>query len=310
MSSEPVKEMCIPNDDESNLLENTSDDDDDFAFLTQQRVGGVNDRKSPMPDDSGNLQSSEQNTDFKPFEANFQDQGSTKTEEDADFFNMNSADTLAAPVDLMHIEKNPSNVDLLGGATNSGSAVDMLGGNNDSFDPFQAFSIDSKSQEPPPVKVKAPKKEDNTFDPFGASNEMSSSHENLLGLGSSNSQNSKPRAANSSGDLMGDWNTFVSTNSSPNLSRNSSHSNLGAGANIPYNSSGNLQPMGGSTSNIPSSNSGTFQGIQMGGNIPRNNSGTFQPMGGISFGTKPAGSGTGKPADPFAEFGKYMCLPT
>ncbi|XP_045160118.2 cyclin-G-associated kinase-like [Mercenaria mercenaria] len=306
--NEPAKEVKIPTEDEFSLLQNTSDDEDDFAALTQQRVGGVNERKSPYPSDNGNVQSSEQNKDFKPFEANFQDQSGFKTEEDVDFFDMNNGDSLANDVNLIHIEKTPSNVDILSGTANSSSAdIDMMDGStkSDTFDPFQAFSSNTKSQEPPPVTVTAPKNEFHSFDPFGDSSGVKESQNDILGMDKSSSFSSKPGATDSSGDLMGDWNSFVSTNSSPNISRNSSYSNLGTGGNIPYSGSGTFQPMGG---NIPRNNSGTFLGgMQMGGNIPRSGSGTFQSKSGMGQGANPAGSGTssGKPADPFAEFGSF-----
>lgn len=300
-ASEQVNEVKIPTEAESSLLGNTSDDEDDFAALTQERVGGGNDRKSPLPSDSGNVQFSEQRNDSKQFEARPENHMASKSE-DVDFFNMNSGNNLADNIDLMHIEKTPSNVDLLSGAAGSSGEFDGKGSkkSGDTFDPFHAFSSNAKSQDPPPVTVTAPKNEFHAFDPFGASNGMKSSHDDILGMGSSSSLNKKSATADSSGDLMGDWNEFVST-TSPNISRNSSYSNLGAGGNIPYNSSGTFQPMGG---NIPRNNSGTFQGTQMGGNIPKTNSGTFQGMG---QNTKPAGSGmsAGK-IDPFAEFGESI----
>lgn len=302
-ATEQTKEVKMPTEDESNLLENTSDDEDDFASL---RMGGVNGKS-----DNGNVQSNEQNNDFKPFEANFQDVPGTKSEPEVDFFN--NTDNLASDVDLMHIEKTPSNVDILSGTADSSSAdFDIMGGNtnSDTFDLFQAFSSNTKSQEPPPVTVTAPKNEFHAFDPFGGSNGMTGSEDN--GMGKSSSFSTNPAAASSSGDLMGDWNSFVSTNSSPNISRNNSSSNLGAGGNIPYSGSGTFQQMGGAQmggANIPRNNSGTFQGLQMGGNIPRNNSGSFQTKGGMGQGSGPAGTGaTGKPADPFAEFGKFFAL--
>ncbi|XP_060594466.1 cyclin-G-associated kinase-like [Ruditapes philippinarum] len=301
--SEQPKEVRMPTEDESNLLDNTSDDEDDFASLTQHRVSGVNGKS-----DIGNVQSSEQNKDFKPFEANFQDMPGNKSEPEVDFFNSNNGDSLANDIDLMHIEKPASNLDILSGTAGSSSAdFDLIGGNtkSDIFDPFQAFSSNTKSQDAPPVTVTAPNNEFHAFDPFGVSNGMTGSENNdAMGIGKSSSFSSKPAAESGSGDLMGDWNSFVSTNSSPNISRNNSSSNLGAGGNIPYSGSGTFQQMGGAS--IPRNNSGTFQGLQMGGNIPRANSGSFQTKGGIGQGSNLAGTGTsGKPADPFAEFGAF-----
>lgn len=254
------------------------------------------------------MQSSEQNNQTQGFTANF---GDDKTE-DVDFFNMNSTDQLADGIDLMNVGKNPSNLDLLSGEGGADSDIDMFGGDSGSkssdntFDPFQSFGNKQK-QNAPPVTVTEPKNDFNSFDPFANFNGNSSNGN----VGSS-------QANDSGGDLMGDWSSFVTNaNSSPNISRNSSSSNLqgggggipysgsgtfqqmGSGSNIPRNNSGSFQPMGG----MSRENSGTFQGMQS--SIPRNNSGTFQSMGQNQQGFGAKGSAA-KPADPFADLGKLL----
>lgn len=305
----PETEVKVPEESEFSLLGNTSEDEDDFSTLRETTAAGQQEQKQRDAADLFNVQSNDQSDHFGSFTADFSNTAETKTE-DVDFFNMNNTEKLAEDVDLMNLGKTPSNVDLLSGA--GGSDLDMLGGDtgskpsNNTFDPFHSFGSQQK-QEAPPVTVTEPKNDFNTFDPFADFNGQSSN-------------DSKPAKDESGGDLMGDWNAFMTNvSSSPSISRNSSSSNLlgggggipqsnsgtfqsmGSGADLSRNSSGTFQPMGGMTRD----SSGTFQGMQSGGSIPRNNSGTFQTMGGMGqnqgFGGTAAGSG--KPADPFADLG-------
>ncbi|KAL4236400.1 hypothetical protein ACF0H5_004785 [Mactra antiquata] len=305
-----VPPVSLLTEAESNLLDNTSDDEDDFASLTQQRGVGVG-KSQPSHSAGDDLLNFQSGGNQENFEANFQDPGKPKQEETVDFFNMKH-DNLDPNGDLMHMEKTPSNADLLSGAADfSSSDIGFTSTQNDNlFDPFQDLkSGGSKQNDPPPVKVTAPVNEFNAFDPFGDSTGLGANTNTTCG------DSGNLGTTGSSGDLMGDWNSYVSS-SSPNISRNNSYSNLGPGGNIPLSNSGTFQqsmgsggniprnnsgtfqqPIGGG-GNIPRNNSGTFQGMQMGGNIPKNNSGTFQPMGQ----TKPASSAK---IDPFADFGAF-----
>ncbi|WAR23455.1 GAK-like protein [Mya arenaria] len=293
VNSEPVQETKVLTEAETGLLGSMSDDEEDFASFGQQRMGGSS-------TDVRANKSASSLIDVEPSEQNSDNAAPQSKTEDVDFFNMNSGDNLANNIDLMHIDKTPSNVDLLGGAEvhddifGSGSSGKK---NENSFDPFQAFDNKPK-QNVPPVKVTAPEREFHAFDPFA---DLNGTKEDSSSVGKSKA------TTDSSGDLMGDWNSFVSTSSSPNLSRNNSSSNLqGGSGNIPnVASSGSFQQMG-MGANIPRNNSGTFRGMQSGVGMSSNNSGTFQPMGGMGQAQglgKPAGPS--KPADPFADFGGF-----
>ena len=298
----PVK---APEESSFSLLENTSDDEDDFAALRGPSPATVG--QKPRQEDNVdlfNVQSNEQTNQSAGFTANFGD-SNTQPGGDADFFNMNSTDQLSDGVDLMNVGMVSSNLDLLSGEGDADADFDMFGGDSgnknsaNTFDPFQSFG-ENKQKPAPPVTVTKPKNDFNTFDPFDNFNGSNSNDTANLG-------NDKPQATDSGADLMGDWNSFVTNaNSSPNLSRNSSNSNL----------------LGADVGGMSNSNSGSFQQMGGGANIPRNNSGSFQPMGGMSrdnsgtfqqpigqtqqaFG--PKGSAA-KPADLFAEFGKvFFC---
>lgn len=290
------QELRQAGEDETGLLGNTSDDDDDFASLRTEKMGGINGQV-----ERGNVQSSEQNNDFEPFAANFKEHKGNKNE-DLDFFNMNNTDNLTEHIDLMHIEKTPSNAELLGGTTDfnvDNSDMPSSSKRNDTFDPFQAFSSSSESKGTPPVKVSAPQKEFHAFDPFADSSDTSNDW-----FGGLSAKDKQSATTHSTGDLMGDWHSFTNINSSPNISRNSSYTNLGAGGNKPMHNSASFQGMG-STGNIPRNNSGTFQGMQMGGNIPRSDSGTFQQAGGLGQSMGNKAGGQSKPADPFADLGSF-----
>ena len=326
-TSEPVQEMKQPTEDEETLLGNTSDDDDGFAAL---RVSDDGPRRNQV---SGNVGQSGNHLTTKPVhisksESNMLDERKKKTET-VDFFNMNNdsgVNKSVDNVDLLKMEKDPSNLDLLSGTSNlqnDPDTKDMFSSNNDTFDPFQAFA--AKKQEPPAVSVTQPKKEDefSTFDPFSSSGAGTSDANFFNGFDSTtqSTENTQSSVGGGGEDLMGSWETHASGgfNNSPNISRNSSSSNIAGssgtgsfqmpGSDIPRNNSGAFQPMGGTTfqmggANIPKTGSGTFQ---MGGaNIPKTGSGTFQPMGGMGqsqggFGMQ--GQAAGK-ADPFAEFGE------
>ena len=311
--TEPVQETRLPTEDEETLLGNTSDDDDGFAAL---RVSENGDNMGQ----SGNLLTTKP-VHISKSESNMFDE--EKKTETVDFFNMNAdsgVNKSVDNVDLLKMEKDPSNIDLLGGTTNfqtDAGPKDMFSSNNDTFDPFQAFS--ATKQDPPAVNVTQPKKENefNTFDPFSSSGAGTSDADFFNGL-SSNTQSTENTQSSAGGaDLMGSWDTHVSGgfNGSPNHSRNSSSSNIAgsSGAGLPHTGSGTFQMPG---SEIPRNNSGAFQPMgastfQMGGaSIPKTGSGTFQPMGGMGqaqggFGVK--GQAGGK-VDPFADFGKMVFL--
>ncbi|KAH3730757.1 cyclin-G-associated kinase-like [Dreissena polymorpha] len=279
-------------EDAFSLLDNASDDDDNFASFGHQRVVGQP-QKPPVVDFFNDNSSEQIENGFTTKKENHLD--------NVDFFNMNNSDSLANNIDLMHIEKNPSNVDLLVGGADV-QDDDFFGissskkASDNSFDPFQAFNT-PQPKDVPQVNVSDPKREFNAFDPFSDSSSAK------------NDMNSGPGGID--GDLIGDWNTVISSNSSPNLSRNSSSSNLqggqGSNSNL-FAGSGNIPQSasfqgGAMAGNIPRNNSGTFQGMQMGGNIPM--SGSFPMMGGMgqTLGGKPAGPA--KPADPFAGLGGF-----
>ena len=283
--------MRAPTETEVGLLGNTSDDEDDFASFGQQRVvGDITTNSIPVNQSTNSL------IDDIPVSEQSNGQTKAQTEPEVDFFNMNSANNLANDVDLMHIDKTPSNVDLLVGGKNdddffAGNTTNKRN-NDDAFDPFHSFDNKPK-QNIPPVKVTAAKSEFDSFDPFADMNGSAGQTEN--------SGSKDP-----DGDLMGDWNDFMAPTSSPNISRNSSSSNLQAGGMPTSGSTGSFQQMG-MGGNIPRNNSGTFQGMAGGGGMSRNNSGTFQTMGGqggstASFGKPPAPN---KPSDPFADLGGF-----
>ena len=298
---ETVEVKQQPKEDEFSLLDDQSDNDNDFATLRsgrnqQEQIQtdvlfdiGTEGHETNTPDLLNNGTSNQQQV------------------EEVDFFNMGGSgtDPVIDKVDLLDINDQPppSNIDLLSGTMNVQPDRDLFTKSgtkpqtNDTFDPFQAFTSDSKAADAPPVKVTAPANDFGGFDPFGSSG----GNVNEFDSFSSNTGQQTTSNSNEPGDLMGGWDSFMpaggSGQSSPNISRNSSASNLLG--------SGSYQPMGGG--NIPRNNSGTFQG--MGGNIPRSSSGTYQPMGGMGqrVGSTGAGMASVK-SDPFADLG--MCSTT
>ena len=342
--SEPVQEIKLPTEAEESLLGNTSDDDDDnFASLR------TSDDVSKNEQNLGQLGSSSNFLTTKPVhvsksESNMFDE-ETKTEvedffhkkesktEVVDFFNMNNETGVQQSVnneDLLKLEKDPTNLDLLSGTANihiqsNREQKNLFSPTSDTFDPFQAFA--ARKQEPPSVSVSKTKEKNefNSFDPFSSSGAKSDSDLFSSGLHSS----AQTTTANEE-DLMGSWDTHVTGfSNSPNISRNSSSSNIAGGTggglppnnsgtfqmggtDIPRNNSGAFQAMGGGTfqmggANIPKTGSGTFQPVGASSNVPRNNSGPFQTMGGMGqaqgFGMK---SQAGGRADPFADLGGRM----
>lgn len=333
-NAEPVQEMKQPTEAEESLLGNTSDDDDGFAALRVSdnisTTEKVVDNKGP----SSNLLSNKP-VHISKSESNILDV--EKKSEDIDFLNINndtSVNRSVDNIDLMKMEKDPSNIDLLSGnatVQSHSGPNDLFESSNDTFDPFQAFA--AKKQEPPTVNVSKPKTENkfNSFDPFSSSSGGTSDHDFFGGLSSDTQDKQNTQSADGE-DLMGSWDTHVAGfNNSPDISRNSSSSNIAGGgggfpasssgtfqvggADIPRNSSGAFQQMGSGTfqmggSNLPKAGSGTFQpmGSSMGasGNMPRANSaGAFQSKQGMGqaqgFGLK--GQAGGK-MDPFADLGK------
>ena len=320
-NAEPVQETKQPTEAEETLLGNTSDDDDGFASLRNSDQGNKEEQNTGNMGQSGNLLLNMKPVHISKSESNmFDEEKKTPKTEVIDFFNMNSdsgVNKSADNVDLLTMEKDPTNIELLSGTAavqSSADKKDLFSSNNDTFDPFQAFA--AKKQEPPPASVSKPKvqNEFNSFDPFSSSSDAKSDSDHFGGLNS--------QTADGGEDLMGSWDTHVAGfSNSPNLSRNSSSSNIAGssgihasnsgtfqmgGADIPRNSSP-FQPMGAGTfqmggANIPKTGSGTFQPMGASSNMPKNNSGTFQPMGQAQgFGMK--GQAGGK-ADPFADFGE------
>ena len=317
--TEPVQEIKLPTEAEESLLGNDSDDDDLFSSLRTSDHVTYTDLNSGEMGASGNLLSPKP-VHVSKSESNMFDE-ETKTEV-VDFFNMNNdsgVNNTAHNDDLLTMEKDPSNADLLSGTANmnvqdDSKFNDMFASDGNTFDPFQSFA--ASKQELPSVSVSQTKEQNqfNSFDPFSSSGAKSDS--DFFGSGlSSGAQNNEPV---SGGDLMGSWDSHVTgLNSSPNISRNSSSSNIAGGSgsfqmggnDIPRNNSGAFQQMGAAGTfqmggaNIPKTGSGTFQPMGGSSNMPRNSSGGFQGAGimGQTQGMKNQGGGK---VDPFADFGK------
>ena len=321
--TEPGQETRQPTEAEESLLGNTSDDDDGFSALRISEDASRKEKVLGRMGQSGNLLTSKP-VHISKSESNMFDE--EKKTETVDFFNMNTdsgVNKSVDNVDLLKIEKDPSNIDLLGGTANiqtDSDQKDLFSSNNDTFDPFQAFT--AKKQEPPIVNISKPKRENefNTFDPFSSSGAGTSDANFFTDLSSNTATTANTQSGDGGEDLMGSWDTHVSGgfSNSPNHSRNSSSSNItrSSGAGITHTGSATFQ-MGGNE--IPRNNSGAFQPMgastfQMGGaNIPKTGSGTFQPMGSSSSGTfQPMGQAqgfgmkgqAGGKADPFADLGR------
>ena len=319
--TEPVQEIKLPTEAEESLLGNDSDDDDMFSSLRTSDHVTNTDLNSGEMGASGNLLSPKP-VHVSKSESNMFDE-ETKTEV-VDFFNMNNdsgVNNKAHNDDLLTLEKDPSNADLLSGTANmnvqdDSKFNDMFASDGNTFDPFQSFA--ASKQELPSVNVSQTKEQNqfNSFDPFSSSGAKSDS--DFFGSGlSSGVQNNEPATG---GDLMGSWDSHVTgLNSSPNISRNSSSSNIAGGSgsfqmggnDIPRNNSGAFQQMGAAGTfqmggaNIPKTGSGTFQPMGGSSNMPRNSSGGFQgtSMMGQTQGPGMKNQGGGK-VDPFADFGK------
>ncbi|CAG5134697.1 unnamed protein product, partial [Candidula unifasciata] len=239
-----------PSESHLGLLNNDSDEDDNFAHLRQdasvsevpagyEAVADVSKRKD---DSSADLFSSE-----------FSSQDFTNKDDEVDLFNITSDKSYSDQVDLLNIGGDASNFDLLSRHDSSQKSTgarepDLLGMSaaDDTFEPFQQFSAGpAVTPTKPDLMTSLDPSSGNTFDPFQNFPSDSQSGNTAFPAQTSSSQNAKPpstdddflafmEGTHSSGkddepDLMTNWTASSIKNVRQQTSAFTATSNLSPG---------------------------------------------------------------------------------
>ncbi|XP_012944616.1 cyclin-G-associated kinase [Aplysia californica] len=302
-----------PTESQVGLLNDQSDDEDDFSSLSRTRTNGNDD----IPAGYGVLAGEPE--ERRP--------AAQSPAEEVDLLNMNTASTTAKTdagvretseqIDFLNIGGDPSNVDLLSGHTTSKPAQpmasprepDLLGmSGSDTFDPFQQLSAE---RAPSPAKPdlmtsNTPAASNDTFDPFqnfaSSSNQPASSISTAQPSSKSGGnveddffafmEDQSAGNKNEEPDLMTSWNAT----SIQNLSNQTFNAQAGAGAQSANSLGVGPGMMHKSASTGSAMNFQSMMGSQGGRSSPQ------MGMGGQGMG---GGGGIGQVprADPFADLG-------
>lgn len=317
---------------EQGLLDDASDDDEDFAVLSHDR--NKDEQKQKQVNGMSSMQ--------------------------ADLLNIHSSPShVERDVDLLNINE-PSNVDLLGGSDAGGAAFETFSNastvnKSDTFDPFQNLGA---SGAPSTQTTNHSQSTADTFDPFQNLGSTASSQaqvpdsntfdpfQNFKSSSGSTKEEHKPKASAAQKGGLGAFDPFGNTDTSSSntfdpfsqiqsepttkhkkkdeflafMESKSDTSNddepnlMGNWATPTINLPGGTAQQKSATNLTKSSSASNFQQQYPGANIPRNNSGTFSNAGlGAQYqkaGGHEAGFGsTGniapqQKADPFADLGK------
>ncbi|KAJ8305795.1 hypothetical protein KUTeg_016340 [Tegillarca granosa] len=294
------------------LLDDSNDEEDEFAMLSQERVINTN----------GETQKQSEKTDFFGI-----DSESEKQTENVDLLNLgNSKDgqgvsDLGDQIDLLQMGHEPSNFDMLSGKADFPSSdvhVNVTNSSSDSFDPFQELSQRSSKDKPAASSKTADKtsdkKSDVMFDPFGNKQGTTQGDDffNMMDNNQVQSSNiSGSKSMNEDINLLGAWDSqsvLRQTNSTSNIPRENSSSSLSGG--MPRNNSGTFSTgfgmnMGAGQGNYGRSSPQTTNifNSNMGRSSPQSNILNQQQAGSSGFGSQTAGGASSQIADPFADFG-------
>lgn len=293
------------------MLDDSNDEEDEFAMLSQGRVINTN-GESQKPSDK---------TDFFGIHSD-----SEKQTDDVDLLNLGSSKSgqgvsdLGDQMDLLQMGNEPSNFDVLSGTADIPSAnvhVNVTNTSSDTFDPFQELTQRSSKDKPAAPSQTSDKTSDKNsdfmFDPFGNKQGASQGDNFFDMMDKDQSQSSNISGSKSMNDdinLLGAWNSqsvLHQSSSTSSIPRENSSSSL-SGGGIPRNNSGTFSQgfgMGGGQENFGRSSPQTTNilNANMGRSSPQSNILNPKPAG---FGPQTAGGASSQKADPFADFGRLF----